>query len=338
MSDAPSVLGAWARESLLVLSVLFLCVATLAACSQPSVLAAGRLPIVRGRDLIYQDRVLTLHGVNFNNEPALSCCGGPNINAIDYGPSDYAQVAAWGGNSIRFGLDYAWYEADRARFFQVLDQHVAWAAANHLWMYLVLYAAPGYGTSQATFWQSQRDQQEVIHFWRDVATHYAASATVLGYDVLNEPSPPSLAAWTTLARSLRSAIAEVDPNHLVILEAATDPNSVPAVSGPDVVFSVHNYPGGDDYPGSTPRNWRMNVPLIVGEFGARPSDPDPTGWVASEIARYAHDGVSWTYFVMHEGPGDYGLYACGRADQLACPWTAMINVVAAGMRGSLRPA
>ncbi len=307
------------------------------ACGGPPALAAGRLPTVRGRDLVYRGQVLRLRGVNFNNEPALSCCGGPDIHAIDYGPSDYAQVALWGGNSVRFGLDYAWYRADRARFFQVLDRHLAWAAADHLWMYLVLYQAPGYGETQATFWHSRQDQQAVVRFWRDVAAHYATSATVLGYDVLNEPAPPSMAAWTSLARELRSAIAEVDPGHLVILEAATDPNDVPDVTGSDVVFSVHNYPGGDDYPGSTPRSWRRDVPLIVGEFGARPSDPDPVGWVASEIDRYERDGVSWTYFVMHEGPGDYGLYACGRADQLACPWTAMIDVVAAGMRGSLRP-
>jgi hypothetical protein len=103
--------------------------------------ATGASPYltVSGSNLVYKGQVVVLRGENFNNGPALSCCGGPNINLINANAADYAQARnVLGMNMIRFGLDYAWYSANRTTFFNVMDQHVAWARTNHLWMIPVI--------------------------------------------------------------------------------------------------------------------------------------------------------------------------------------------------------
>ena len=76
--------------------------------------------------LVYEGQDVVLRGENFNNEPALSCCGGPDIDLINSNIADYEQASGvLGENVIRFGLDYAWYAAGRAMFFAVVDRQVA---------------------------------------------------------------------------------------------------------------------------------------------------------------------------------------------------------------------
>ena len=47
---------------------------------------------------------IVLRGVNFNNEPALACCGGPNINSINVNQTDYAQAHSLGANHVRWDI------------------------------------------------------------------------------------------------------------------------------------------------------------------------------------------------------------------------------------------
>ncbi|MDP9326453.1 MAG: cellulase family glycosylhydrolase, partial [Candidatus Dormibacteraeota bacterium] len=154
---------------------------------------------VSGDNLTYNGSPVVLRGENFNNGPGLSCCNGTDITGINSTQADYTTVAAMGANSVRFGMDYKWYASNRAQFFSVLDTHVAWAAAAHLWLVPVIGVPPGgsdggYG-GQGAFWGSSANQQLLVDFWRDFASHFAGSPTIGGYDVFNEPAPPSAQAW-----------------------------------------------------------------------------------------------------------------------------------------------
>jgi len=307
--------------------------------------AAGSYLQVSGRNFTYAGQTVVLRGEDFNNEPALSCCGGPDIGAINYGESDYAKVQAWGGNVIRWSMDYAWWASDRTRFFAVADQHVAWARAHRLWLIVTMMIPPGgssggYDQSAGKgycIWSdcgsAQHNQDALNTAWRSIAAHFAREPAVAGYDLFNEPAPPSQGEWQQLAQRLHDTILAVDPNHFVAVEISSAGWDVPAVSGANMVWSVHHYQEGNNYPPS----WSGQVPLWVGEFGAQPKSADAPAWVAAQMLRYARDGVHWTHFVMREGNGDYGLYACGAASDFSCPWPEMIQVVSQAMARSVQP-
>jgi len=166
------------------------------------------------------------------------------MSQINTVAADYAQARnVLGENSIRFGLDYGWYSANRTAFFTVMDQHVAWDKSNHLWIIPVIFFFPGNpggsafnqlpAGGQDAFWNTTANQQTLVNFWQDFATHYANEPTIAGYDIFNEPGPPSLATYTSWCQSAYNAITAVDPNHFVVLESdgADGGGSLPAVTG-----------------------------------------------------------------------------------------------------------
>jgi hypothetical protein len=329
------------RRALLAVSAVvagsILAGATLFSCGEagtPVSSSNGAFLTIDGTRFSYRGQAVMLHGVNFNNEPALASPDGDpysaNIDDINVDEADYAKLHSWGGNVVRWGMAYSWYAQDRQKFFQVMDRHVGWARENHLWMIPVLYEDPGGGGdfNQPDLWDNQGNQDKLVAFWEDVARHYASEPTVAGYDILNEPNPPSPDDWQSLAQRIHDAILKVAPNQFVAYEDIEHGGLMP-LDGSHVIYSVHNYPGGDKYP-DTPQD----VPLWVGEFGAK-HDVD---WVRHEIQRYARDGVHWTYFVWREDPKDYGLFVgMDSPGDFSHANQAMIDVVRAGMAGSVQP-
>ena len=296
----------------------------------------GSYLTVSGSSLAYKGQTVVLRGENFNNGPALSCCGGPNINSINANAADYAQARnVLGLNSIRFGLDYQWYTANRTTFFTIIDQHVAWAKANHLWMIPVMFMPPGdpngnaYG-NQDGFWTSSSNKQLLINFWQDFATHYANEPTIAGYDLYNEPGPPSLSTYSSWAQSTYNAITAVDPNHFVVIEnaAADGGGNMPTVTGSRILWLAHCYNSC-----TTP----ANRPMWIGETGATGSSGTSASGEAATLAGYNAAGVSWCHFVMHWSSGGYGLYQSWTAGDFSSPWTQMIQVVQNATKDTIYP-
>ena len=299
-----------------------------------------------GSNLMYQGSRIVLRGVNFNNEPALACCGGPNINAINVNQTDYAQAHNLGANHVRWGLDYGWYASNKTQFFSVLDQHLAWAAQNQLWVYLNDFIPPGGssgGFDQSAghgycIWSdcgsSSTNQTLLNNMWQDVAQHYASNPTVVGYDLMNEPAPPADSEWHAFATRMYNTITAADPNHLVIIEAPLSNDLSLFSQNTRVIYEVHHYPGGDNFPNQTP----ANTPMLVGEFGDRRSSSTAVTFVSSEITRYNTAGASWSFFVWREDPSGFGLYSSWGAGDFSVPWNPMITTTQTGWAGNVMPA
>jgi len=296
---------------------------------------------VSNGNLVYNGQVVTLRGENFNNEPANICCGGPDITKINANSADYAQASSvLGENAIRFGMDWNWYNSSRTQFFAVLDQHVGWAKANHLWMIPVIYELPGASAGgyccQDAFWSSSSNTHLLTQFWRDFATHYATEPTIAGYDIINEPAPPSGAAYDAWAQGIYNAITAVDPRHFVVLEVDSANWDLPSVSGSRILWEGHCYAAvgtdGCNFPGKNASSPSQR-PFLVGEVGAQLSQG--TVYVPADLANFNQQGVSWTHFVMHET--GFGLYQNWDAGDFANAWTAMIRAVQAAAAGSIKP-
>jgi hypothetical protein len=305
---------------------------------------ADYLSIRTGR-LAYRGQTVVLRGENFENCPAqFSCFGKSNITKINIGKADYMAVRRMGANHIRFGLDYAWWSMNRLQFYAVLDQHVAWAKASHLWMIPVMFSPPGgsnggYG-GQTGFWGSSANQQALTTFWADFATHYANEPTIAGYDIFNEPNPPSAAAWSSWAQTTSNAIWAADPHHFVALENSSAGWNLPTVSGTRILWSAHCYSAvatnGCNYPGNNPQVPPQR-PFWWGEMG---STYPNLGYVPGNLSSFNQNGISWTHYDFRHGcgaPNCWGLYQNWSAGNFSGAWTAMINAVSAAMAGSVKP-
>jgi endoglucanase/chitinase len=148
--------------------------------------------------------------------------------------------------------------------------------------------------------------------WQAVARHYAGNATVVGYDLRNEPlNYPHMSLWGGGSdRDIRAmyirvgnAIQAIDPNKLIIVEPpGSDCRGVRqypvTLTVPDkVVYSPHEYPGEisgqkiSSGPGLVQRmnvmwGWLINenvAPVFVGEMGSSMASAQGKAWAATIV-------------------------------------------------------
>jgi endoglucanase/chitinase len=148
--------------------------------------------------------------------------------------------------------------------------------------------------------------------WEAVARHYAGSATVIGYDLRNEPlGYPKMSHWgdgsdqdiRTMYMRVGDAIQAIDPAKLIIVEppsgdcrgVRTHPVTL-NVPG-KLVYSVHEYPG--EISGQTVSSgpalvrwmdrmwgWIVNedlAPVFIGEMGSSMASEQSREWAATIV-------------------------------------------------------
>lgn len=213
---------------------------------------------ISGADILYHGQPIKLRGTNFNNGPALggnTWLANGDITKIPETRADYQKLREMGANHVRFGLDYQWYSKDKAAFFAVMDNHVAWSKEAGIWFLPVMFILPGncYEGYSAVcpFWDNATYKQQLKDFWVDFITRYANEPTVIGIDVLNEPNVGASQNWSakyfwTYAQTVRDAVVSarlaINPNSstLVFIEAGSSPNSFINL-GANVVYEEHMY-------------------------------------------------------------------------------------------------
>ncbi len=148
---------------------------------------------------------------------------------------------------------------------------------------LDLHAAPG-GQSKLftadpggaqTLWQAEQNQNATVELWRRLAARYKNRTIVAGYDLLNEPTPPTGADLAKLYARVIRAVRESDPQHLLFLEGgklATDFSMFAQPSAENICYSFHIYTWfGDDRKKLLAKYLALaksqNAPLWCGEFG-----------------------------------------------------------------------
>jgi hypothetical protein len=208
--------------------------------------------------------------------------------------ADLARIAALGFDTVRVPLNHVLLEEDakpyayRPEGWAVLDRLVDGCEAHGLRAVLDLHAAPG-GQSpwfmadpdSQLLWDSNANRDRTVALWRAIAQRYANRPGIAGYDLLNEPSPPDDAALLALYRRIASAIREVDPHHLLILEGTSGASNLAPFTGPvsaNQAYSVHQYEFFGDWKSDELARWTAvgaahDVPLWIGEFGLETAGP-----------------------------------------------------------------
>ncbi len=153
---------------------------------------------------------------------------------------DVSDLKRMGVNLIRVPFDYRDFTPEEYpdvwvdRGFRYIDHVVDWSARNGLFVLLDMHAAPcgqtgsnidnSYGDHH--LYDDQRCVERMSRIWRRIAEHYANSAAVIGYELLNEPAPfvegkkLNVTSLNEIYEKVSAAIREVDTNHALFLQGA----------------------------------------------------------------------------------------------------------------------
>jgi endoglucanase len=216
-----------------------------------------------------------------------------------------------GFNSIRVPLHYKFFETDDSEGFKLLDRVIGWARQENLYIILDLHAAPGGQTGKNIddsdgypwLFSDTSAQQHTIEIWQRLARHYHNDATVLGYDLLNEPIPnyPGLerfnASLEPLYKRIAAAIRQVDTHHILILGGAQWDNNFDVFGAPfdkNTIYTFHRYHAPAEQ--ATVQRYvdfreKYQVPVWIGESGENSDD-----WIAKFVGVLEKNDIGWAFW------------------------------------------
>lgn len=258
-----------------------------------------------------------------------------------FNEDDVAFLASLGVNLIRLPFNYRHFERDERPFqyleagFDRLDRAVRWCAQHGIYVVLDFHAAQGWQSPDwhcdnanrlVLLWEHPHFQDRFVALWEEIARRYRGNATVVGYDLVNEPCTrvsyvsapyrPNWEAMNALYRRVIGAIRAIDPDHILFIEGDQFSTLFAGLDGPfddNVVCASHHYTAPTGGPGPYPgvchgQFWdkealgqefehhegtrfarRHNIPLFVGEFG--PSYNGPASETADRL-RAAADQIA----------------------------------------------
>lgn len=216
-----------------------------------------------------------------------------------------------GFNTIRVPLHYKLFESDNSEGFVLLDRVLEWSRDEGLHVILDMHAAPG-GQTGANIddsygypwlYDSPEEQAHLVAIWQRIARRYRENATLLGYDVLNEPIPhfPALAPLNVklepLYKKLTAAIREVDQNHILFLGGAQWDSNFAVFHEPfdkNTAYTFHKYWTATDVSVIQPYldfRDRYDVPIWMGESGENTDE-----WITQFVALLNRNDIGWTFW------------------------------------------
>jgi len=236
---------------------------------------------------------------------------------------DVDSMARWGFNCVRPALHYkvftlpiedepvqgenTWLEDG----FKRLDNLVEWCAANNMYIVIDLHGAPGgqgkdsnisdYNPAKPSLWESELNKAKTVALWRKIAERYATNKWVAGYDLINETNWTFPEGNNSQLRSLygriTSAIREVDPNHLIIIEGnwfANDFSGLTPKWDDNMAYSFHKYWAYND---AASIQWMVdfrntnNCPVWLGESGE-----NSNRWFTDCIELMEKNNIGWSWW------------------------------------------
>jgi endoglucanase len=197
-----------------------------------------------------------LKGVAFGNEVWTD----KEIPNTHHAEIDYQRVKEMGMNAIRFYINYKTFESDnnpgtyKQTGFDWLDQNIAWAKKNGIYLIINMHVPQGGFQSQGTspeLWTVPKNQERLSALWKAIAEKYKNEPQIVGFGLVNEPVPTSSKMqWEELAQKITNSIRSVDKNHILFIEKpiyvkGQDKEDAdfnfPKIVDNNVVYEFHTY-------------------------------------------------------------------------------------------------
>jgi endoglucanase len=230
---------------------------------------------------------------------------------------DIKSLKRLGLNSVRVPITWRLFASEcfphrmEGEGWALLDRLISWCREEKLWVIIDLHCAPNGQTgdniddSRGTpmLWEDADAQQLTVDLWKEIARRYKDSATVLGYDLLNEPiahyfdtarfNPMLAPLYTRIAEAVRKE----DAQHVLFLGGAQWDTNLPAakISGfSNVAYTFHLYwtdPARKSIEPYLKFRDENDVPLWLGESG----ENDDT-WVADFRKLLESEDIGWCFW------------------------------------------
>ena len=189
------------------------------------------------------------------------------------------------------------------------------------------HLSPAVNADLAFFWLYPNWQRLYWQAWRVLARPLAGDSAVAGFDLYNEPHPLPVPPGIFGPRILFpfyatgiQEIAQVDPNHLFIIEGnlfGDLPTKVDPLRSPDLVYSTHLYAGsligGSFHGASSPLRSELTQGLSeaaqipaaywTGELGIDHRLRGATAWALAEIALSNQYRTGWAWWQWDDPTG-----------------------------------
>lgn len=209
---------------------------------------------------------------------------------------------------------------------RLIDNVLAWCAANNLYVVLDLHAAPGSQGTDANIadaiqpldlWNQAIYQDITVRLWSALAARYKNDARVAMYDLINEPNHvPNNQLIHDLHQRLINAVRAQGDNHLLLMEGNGFGNDFNYMekrtfsNAANLVYNSHRYSGTgyllDNHVNSTDpgnaNNLRTignltrfrtdnDVPIWVGETGE-----NTDAWMHDAAQNLNSVGIGWCHW------------------------------------------
>ncbi|UOQ77511.1 RICIN domain-containing protein [Hymenobacter sp. 5516J-16] len=225
-----------------------------------------------------------------------------------------------------------WYNANQLftdpanmAALRMIDNTLAWAQANNMYVVLDMHAVPGSQGTDANIadqivandlWNRQINQDVLNRLWSFISNRYKNDARVAMYDLINEPNNyPSNQKIHDVFQRLITTIRNQGDNHLILVEGngwGNDYNYLEPFTFPNranLVYNSHRYSGtgyemdnGVNSTGGGPndlrfignlRNFRTthNVPIWIGETGENTDT-----WMRDAAKNLNSVGIGWCHW------------------------------------------
>ncbi|MCA8829939.1 RICIN domain-containing protein [Hymenobacter pini] len=230
-----------------------------------------------------------------------------------------SQLTGWYNNNQLFT------DPNNMAALGMIDNVLAWAQANQMYVVLDMHAVPGSQGTDANIadqivandlWNRQINQDVLNRLWSFISNRYKNDSRVAMYDLINEPNNyPSNQKIHDVFQRLITTIRGQGDNHLILVEGngwGNDYNYMEPFTFPNranLVYNSHRYSGSgyemDNGVNSTGggandlrfignlRNFRNthNVPIWVGETGEN-SDT----WMRDAARNLNSVGIGWCHW------------------------------------------
>jgi len=230
--------------------------------------------------------------------------------------ADIKWLSESGVNLIRLPFDYRLLCHDDflgrdMQGYTYLDRAIEWCGNHNIYVLLDMHAAPGGQTgdniddSDGYPWLMVDEgmQKMVCDIWQDIAGRYAKNATVIGYNLLNEPIPQYFDAdnlkpnLEPLYKRITKAIREVDDHHIIFLGGAVWETDFSVFSEPfddQLAYTFHKYwmpPEQKEIQQYVDFRDKYQVPILMGESGE-----NEDAWVRDFRELLDQNEIHWTFW------------------------------------------
>lgn len=139
------------------------------------------------------------------------------------------KLAEWGFDHIRLPVDEMEIFTEngewKAKELKLMHNAIEWCKNKNIRVVLDFHILRSHyfnDTENITLWKSAAEQEKFVELWEKISAEFKQYPnSLLAYELLNEPVPPTPDDWNNLLERLISALRELEPERMIVLDPSS---------------------------------------------------------------------------------------------------------------------